>query len=63
MNKVICDICGKREADRHFKVKEQKAYASVDEYGFVHRTLCWTRIDICKTCYEAFINLRKGVTK
>ena len=63
MKTVICDICGKRKADRHFKVKEQKAYASVDEFGFIHRMLCWTRIDICKACYEAFIDLRKGVNK
>lgn len=59
MKTVICDICRKREADRHFKVKEQKAYASMDEYGFVHRTLFWTRIDICKTCMRRLITYGK----
>lgn len=63
MKTVICDICKKREADRNFKVKEQKAYASMDEYGFIHRTLCWTRIDVCEKCYRAFIEQRKGVNK
>ena len=63
MKTVICDICGKRKADRHFKVKEQKAYAEMDEHGFIHRALYWEHLDICKTCYEAFINLRKGVIK
>lgn len=63
MKTVICDICKKREAECCFKIKEQKAYASIDEYGFLRRTLRWTRIDICKTCYEAFVELRKGVSK
>lgn len=63
MKTVICDICRKREAERCFKIKEQKAYTSIDEYGFLHRTLRWTRIDICKTCYEVFVELRKGVSK
>jgi hypothetical protein len=49
MKTVICDICRKREAERCFKVK--------------YKVMFWHRIDICKTCYEAFIDLRKGANK
>lgn len=49
MKKVICDICRKQEAERCFKVK--------------YKIRRWHRIDICKSCYEAFINLQKGVIK
>lgn len=63
MKTTICDVCGKREADRNFKIKEQKAYAKMDEHGFIHRVLYWERLDICKSCYEAFIDLWNGGDK
>ena len=49
MKTVICDICRKREAERCFKVK--------------NKIIGWHRNDICKTCYEEFIDLQKGASK
>lgn len=49
MNKSICDICGTREADEHFKVKQLTAY---DDFSLGFSVYRWTRIDICRSCYE-----------
>ena len=49
MKTVICDMCRKRETERCFKVK--------------YKIRGWHHIDICKMCYEAFIEQRKGVSK
>lgn len=55
MNKSICDVCRVREADEHFKVKQFTAY---DDFslGFSVPFYRWTRIDICRSCYEKLIS-------
>lgn len=57
MNKTICDICGTREADEHFKVKRWTAY---DDFslGYSVPFYRWTRIDICQSCYKKLINAK-----
>ena len=50
MNKCICDFCGENEANRHFKVKEQKWVST--SHGNVLR---YVTVDICQECYYKLI--------
>ena len=45
MQKVICDICEKKAADKHFKVKKEIETANFD-MGFVFPKREWVHIDI-----------------
>lgn len=56
MKEYICDICKENKADRHFKFKERKAYAMMDEHGFIHKSLYWIRLDICEHCFDKIVN-------
>lgn len=49
-NKVMCDICGKEEASRIFKVKKREA-------GVLHRWGNWKQIDVCGECGEKLLGL------
>ena len=60
MQKVICDICEKKAADKHFKVKKEIETANFD-MGFVFPKREWVRIDICEYCYEKLFNINKEV--
>lgn len=54
MVKIVCDICKKRPADNHFKVKKEIETAEFD-MGFVFPKWEWLRIDICKDCYRKLL--------
>ena len=60
MQKVICDICEKKAADKHFKVKKEIEAANFD-MGFVFPKREWVHIDICEDCYEKLFNINKEV--
>lgn len=60
MNKLICDICGKNEADKSFKVKKSVPRIHVDEYGNKIPSKRWERIDICYICYYNIIKASRG---
>ena len=49
-NIVMCDICGKQEASRIFKVKKREA-------GIIHRWSDWKQIDICGECGKKLLGL------
>lgn len=51
MNKRICDICEKNEANNNFKIKQEKCFADY-EHGFVFPRYEWVEIDICNECFE-----------
>lgn len=51
MNKRICDICEKNEANVNYKIKQQKCVANID-MGFVFPKYEWVEIDICDVCFE-----------
>lgn len=51
MNKTICDLCKTKEANKNFKVKENKEFASYD-CRYVYQFRDWVRIDICNDCYK-----------
>ena len=54
MRKIICDICKKNGASRIYKVK-QKILVSCWGYERVICKLNWTRIDMCKECYDKLL--------
>ena len=60
MQKVICDICEKKYADKRFKVKKEIETANFD-MGFVFPKREWVHIDICEDCYEKLFNINKEV--
>lgn len=45
MKTTICDICREQEADCQFKVK--------------YKIGGWYHIDICKTCFEMLMEVRR----
>ena len=49
-SKVMCDICGKKEASRIFKVKKREA-------GVIHRWSDWKQIDVCGKKEEKLLGL------
>ena len=51
MNKRICDICEKNEANKNYKIKQQKCFADYS-MGFVFPKYEWIEIDICNECFE-----------
>ena len=53
MKKCLCDICCKREANRHFKVKRLQPTIR----GGLH-VMAWERIDICDSCYHMLLNAK-----
>lgn len=53
-NKVMCDICGKREASRQFKIRERKTRMN---WGGLQRWSDWKKIDICGECGEKLLGL------
>ena len=50
MEKIICDVCNKNEANRRFKVKL--------ECGMAYQGNKWISIDICKECYDKLFNIQ-----
>lgn len=51
MNKRICDICEKNEANNNYKIKQEKCFGDYD-MGFVFPRYEWVEIDICDECFE-----------
>lgn len=52
MNKKICDICDKREANNNFRVQQQ-AESGFLLFGFdCIPKMEWVEIDICEECFE-----------
>ena len=52
MNKCICDICGKNEADHSIKAKKRWVYTdSLDK---------WRKIDICTACFYKLFRKKGG---
>lgn len=51
MNKRICDICEKNEANNNYKMKQEKCFGDYD-MGFVFPRYEWVEIDICDECFE-----------
>lgn len=58
MKKIVCDVCGQRTADIHFKVKQLKAVYSGD-----FSTRRWVGIDVCPVCYEKLLDSVKADNK
>ena len=55
--RIVCDICGQREASRRFKVKVSRKGMYVNciwEPGFWRP---YKKIDICGECGEKLLNL------
>lgn len=48
MVNIICDICKKRPADKHFKVKKK-----VRTFPYAKRE--WVQIDVCEDCYQKLL--------
>lgn len=53
-NKVMCDICEKREASRQFKIKKREACRFL---GIKRNWSDWKKIDICGECGEKLLGL------
>jgi hypothetical protein len=51
MNKRICDICDKKEANNSFRIQQEKEVASYS-LGFLIPKKEWVEIDICDECFE-----------
>lgn len=51
MKRIVCDICKERNADRNFKVKQNK---EVRRGGFI--VYDWVEIDICPVCYRKLLD-------
>ena len=51
MNKKICDICDKKEANNTFRIQQEKEVASYS-LGFIIPKKEWVEIDICDECFE-----------
>ena len=52
MNKRICDICEKREANNNFRMQQEKEVAGCSTFGFLIPKMEWVDIDICDECFE-----------
>lgn len=52
MNKRICDICDKREANNKFRIQQEKEVVSYSTFGFPIPKMEWVEIDICDECFE-----------
>lgn len=52
MNKRICDICEKNEANNSFRIQQEKEVASFSTFGFPVPKMEWVEIDICDECFE-----------
>lgn len=52
MNKRICDICEKNEANNNFRIQQEKEVASYSTFGFLVPKMEWVEIDICDECFE-----------
>ena len=53
MNKCVCDICKKNDADHVIKAKKRWVYSD----GFKGT---WTKIDICEECFWKLFRAKKG---
>lgn len=53
MNKRICDICGKNEANNNYRVQQEREVASCLSFGFIIPKKEWVDIDICDECFKA----------
>lgn len=62
MNKCVCDICKMNDAQKKFKVKQEKRIA-IREHGLVIPRSKWVDIDICETCYDQLVQVSKGGKK
>lgn len=56
MKKLICDLCGIREAVESFKVKQRRMCCSQDEFGNNRTIERWNRVDICNQCFCSLID-------
>lgn len=52
MNKRICDICEKNEANNSFRIQQEKEVAGYSSFGFLVPKMEWVEIDICDECFE-----------
>lgn len=52
MNKRICDICERNEADNRFRIQQEKETADCSTFGFLIPKMEWVEIDICNECFE-----------
>ena len=52
MNKRICDICNKNEANNSFRMQQEKEVTSHSVFGFLIPKIEWVEIDICDECFE-----------
>lgn len=52
MNKRICDICDKNEANNSFRMQQEKEVANYSTFGFLVPKMEWVEIDICDECFE-----------
>lgn len=52
MNKRICDICEKNEANNSFRIQQEKEVASYSIFGFPIPKMEWVEINICDECFE-----------
>lgn len=52
MNKRICDICEKNEANNSFRIQQEKEVANYSTFGFLIPKMEWVEIDICDECFE-----------
>lgn len=53
MDKCLCDVCCKNEANHRFKVKRLQPTIR----GGLHK-MAWVRIDICDSCYHMLLNAK-----
>lgn len=51
MNKRICDICDKREANNNFKFKQEKEVVDFSLNSPILKKK-WVEIDICDECFR-----------
>lgn len=51
MKRIVCDICKTRDANKNFKVKQNK---EVRRGGFI--VYDWVEIDICPVCYGKLLD-------
>lgn len=52
MNKRICDVCEKREANNSFRMQQEKEVERCSTFGFLIPKMEWVEIDICDECFE-----------
>ena len=58
MNKRICDICDKNEANNSFRIQQEKEVASFSTFGFAIPKKEWVEIDICDECFEKMMTVK-----